>query len=235
LIAPLWQSPFMTQAYVPLPWMPYPVMTDEERLAKAANFARQLGTRRTCRFIGDAPVPRAIIEEAVRAAGTAPSGANHQPWHFAIIGSAKAKQALRVAAEAEERAFYDGKAGDEWLEALAPLGTDADKAYLEAAPWLIVIFGQRKGGMSAGDRKQNYYVSESVGIATGFLLATLHQAGIATLTHTPNPMGFLNKICGRPAHEKPMMVVVAGHPMPDASFPAHAAQRKPLDQIMSWI
>jgi iodotyrosine deiodinase len=235
LITPFWQSPLMKQLYFPQPWVPYPAMSDDERLAKIASFSARLGTRRTCRFIGDAPVPRAIIEEAIRAAGTAPSGANHQPWHFAIIGSDDAKQALRVAAEAEEKAFYEGQAGDEWLAALAPLGTDADKSYLESAPWLIVIFGQRKGGLHEHDRKQNYYVSESVGIAAGLLLAALHEAGIATLTHTPNPMGFLNKICGRPAHEKPMMIVVAGHPTPDASFPAHAAQRKPLDQIMSWI
>jgi nitroreductase len=225
----------MTDPHIPQPWIPYPAMSDDERRARAGAFADQMSTRRTCRAIGSAPVPRAIIEEAIRAAGSAPSGANHQPWHFAVIGSTATKKALRAAAEAEERRFYDGKAGQEWLEALAPLGTDADKAYLETAPWLIVVFGQRKGGMNPGDMKQNYYMNESVGIATGLLLAALHQAGLATLTHTPNPMGFLNRICGRPSHEKPVMIVVVGHPEAGATFPAHAARRKPLDQIISWI
>ena len=225
----------MSESYKPLPWKAYEAIDDEERLAKVRDYADHMSRRRTCRFIGDKPVPRAIIEEAIRAAGTAPSGANHQPWHFAVIGSAEQKQALRNGAEAEERRFYQGKAGQEWLEALAPLGTDADKSYLESAPWLIVIFGQRKGGMRPGEMKQNYYVNESVGIATGILLTALHQAGLATLTHTPNPMGFLNRICGRPSNEKPMMIVVVGHPKPDATYPAHAAERKPLDQIMSWI
>lgn len=225
----------MTDPHIPMSWIPYPAMNDDERRQEAAAFADQLSKRRTCRAIGSAPVPRAIIEEAIRAAGTAPSGANHQPWHFAVIGSAAKKKALREAAEEEERRFYEGKAGQEWLDALAPLGTDADKTYLEAAPWLIVVFGQRKGGMNPGDMKQNYYVNESVGIATGLLLAALHLAGLATLTHTPNPMGFLNRICGRPSHEKPAMIVVVGHPQADATFPAHAVRRKPLDQIISWI
>ena len=225
----------MSEPYLPLPWIAYSPMSDDERLANAAAFADHLSTRRTCRFFSDQPVPRAIIEAAIRAAGTAPSGANHQPWHFAVIGSPVQKKALREAAEEEEQHFYAGKAGQEWLKALAPLGTDADKSYLETAPWLIAIFGQRKGGMNPGEMKQNYYVNESVGIATGFLLAALHQAGLATLTHTPNPMGFLNRICGRPANEKPVMIVVVGHPAGDATYPEHAAHRKPLDQIISWI
>jgi iodotyrosine deiodinase len=176
-----------------------------------------------------------VIEAALLAAGTAPSGANHQPWHFAVIASAELKRAVRVAAEEEERAFYEGKAGSEWLEALAPLGTDASKPYLEEAPYLIVIFGQRKGGILPEDAKQNYYVTESVGIATGLLLAALHSAGVATLTHTPNPMRFLNKMCGRPAHEKPVMIVVAGLPRADATIPVHATIKKPLDQMSSWL
>ena len=192
-------------------------------------------TRRTCRFFSDAPVSREVIEEAILAAGTAPSGANHQPWHFAVISTPDLKRRLREAAEAEERAFYAGKAGSEWLEALAPLGTDADKPYLEVAPWHIVVFGQRRGGIEPGDRKQNYYVTESVGIACGFLLLALHAAGLATLTHTPNPMGFLNRLCGRPAHEKPVMVIVAGKPAPDATIPEHALLKKPLDRISSWL
>ncbi len=218
-----------------IPWTPYPPLADAERLARARGFAAHLATRRTCRYFSDAPVPRGVIEAAIAAAGTAPSGANHQPWHFAIIGSAATKAAVRAAAEVEEKAFYDGKAGSEWLEALAPLGTDADKAYLETAPWLIVVFGQRKGGLYPGELKQNYYVPESVGIACGFLLAALHQAGLATLTHTPNPMGFLNKVCRRPAHEKAVMMVVVGHAAADATVPVHATIKKPLDQIASWL
>ena len=218
-----------------IPWIPYPDQSDDERIANARAFYGAIAMRRTCRQIGDAPVPRDIIEAAIRAAGTAPSGANHQPWHFAVIGSADLKREIRAAAEEEEREFYTGKAGSEWLDALAPLGTDADKPYLTDAPWLIVIFGQRKGGLNAGDMKQNYYVTESVGIATGFLLAALHQAGIATLTHTPNPMRFLNRMCGRPAHEKPVMIIVAGHPTADATIPVHATIKKPLDEIASWL
>ena len=215
-------------------WLPYPAMSDAERTAKALAFYESIRTRRTCRQIGSAPVPRDIIEAAILAAGTAPSGANHQPWHFAVIASMDKKLEIRVAAEEEERAFYEGKAGSEWIDALAPLGTDADKPYLEEAPYLIVIFGQRKGGINPGDAKQNYYVTESVGIATGFLLAALHAAGLATLTHTPNPMRFLNRICARRADEKPVMIIVAGHPTTEATIPVHAMIKKPLEQIASW-
>ncbi|MGI8610720.1 MAG: nitroreductase family protein [Sphingomicrobium sp.] len=176
-----------------------------------------------------------MIEHAILAAGTAPSGANHQPWHFTVVSSGDAKRAIRDAAEREEKAFYAGKAGAEWLEALAPLGTDADKPYLETAPWSIVVFGQRRGGIEPGEDRQNYYVTESVGIACGFLLLALHEAGLATLTHTPNPMRFLNRLCGRPPNEKPVMVIVTGRPAPDATVPAHALRKKPLDQIASWI
>ncbi len=217
------------------PWLPYPELGDAERVAAARAFYEVIRTRRTCRFIGDAPVPREAIEAAILAAGTAPSGANHQPWHFAVVTSPDLKRRLRAEAEIEEREFYAEKAGQEWLEALAPLGTDDDKAYLEDAPALIVIFGQRKGGLHPGDNKQNYYVTESVGIATGFLLAALHMAGLATLTHTPNPMRFLNDLCGRPAHEKPVMIVVVGHPTPDATIPVHATIKKPLEEIASWL
>ena len=216
------------------PWLPYPAMSDAERIASALAFYESIRSRRTCRQIGSAPVPRDIIEAAILAAGTAPSGANHQPWHFAAIASADKKREIRAAAEEEERAFYEGKAGSEWIDALAPLGTDADKPYLEEAPYLIVIFGQRKGGINPGDAKQNYYVTESVGIATGFLLAALHAAGLATLTHTPNPMRFLNRICARPADEKPVMIIVVGHPTAEATIPVHAMIKKPLDQIASW-
>jgi iodotyrosine deiodinase len=218
-----------------LPYTSLPHYSDADRIKRSTLFCQRLKTRRTCRHFSDAPVPRAVIENALLAAGTAPSGANHQPWHFAVIGSPEKKRALRIAAEEEERAFYAGKASEEWIDALAPLGTDANKPYLETAPWLIVIFGQRRGGINAGDDKQNYYVNESVGIATGFLIAALHDAGLATLTHTPNPMKFLNQLCERPANEKPMMVLVAGLPADNATVPVHATIKKPLDQISSWL
>lgn len=218
-----------------VPWRRYPAMDDAQRIAAARNFYDAIATRRSCRAFADRPVPRAVIEWAIRAAGTAPSGANHQPWHFAVVESATGKAAIRAGAEAEEREFYAGKAGEEWLRALAPLGTDADKSYLEIAPWLIVIFGQRRGGLNPGDDFQNYYVTESVGIATGLLLTALHAAGLATLTHTPNPMKFLNTVCARPDHEKPVMIVAVGHPAPDARIPEHALHRKPLEAIASWI
>ena len=218
-----------------IPWAGLPPLADADRLARVEALRDQLRTRRTCRAFSAAPVPRAIIESAIESAGTAPSGANHQPWHFAVISTPALKAQIRAAAEEEERAFYAGKASAEWLEALGPLGTDADKAYLEIAPWLIVVFAQRRGGIDPGDDRQNYYVNESVGIATGLLLAALHAAQIATLTHTPNPMRFLNRVCARPATEKPVMIVIAGHAAPDATVPLHALRKKPLAQISSWL
>ncbi len=221
-----------------VPSVPYdalPDMTDDQRVARARTFHEEIATRRSCRMFSDAPVPRAVIEEALLAAGTGPSGANHQPWHFAVVSSPELKHRIRVEAEKEEAAFYAGKAGQEWLEALAPLGTDEDKSYLETAPWLIIVFGQRRGGIEPGESKTNYYVTESVGIACGFLLAALHKAGLATLTHTPSPMGFLRDICGRPPGEKPLMVIVAGLPAHGVRVPAHALRKKPLKQISSWL
>ena len=212
-----------------------PELPDTIALARARAFRDRLKLRRTCRSFSDEPVPRAIIESAIEAAGSAPSGANHQPWHFAAVSSAEAKRAIRESAEAEESAFYAGKAGEEWLEALAPLGTDHDKPFLEIAPWLIVVFAQRKGGIEEDGRRQNYYVTESVSIACGLLIAALTEAGLATLTHTPSPMGFLRRICGRPEWEKPVMIIVAGHPAPDATVPSHALRKKPLDTIASWL
>lgn len=223
-------KPHATTSYTALP-----PMTDAARIAAAEAFRDHVAARRTCRMFSDAPVPRAVIEAAIAAAGTAPSGANHQPWHFAAISSPDIKHRVRLAAEAEEREFYASRAGQEWLEALAPLGTDEDKSFLDVAPWLIVVFGQRRGGIEPGDTRQNYYVTESVGIACGLLLTALHGAGLATLTHTPSPMGFLRQICARPADEKPMMLVVAGHPAPDATVPLYAMRKKPLEQISSWL
>ena len=199
-----------------------------------------LKQRRTCRYFSDAPVPREVIEAAIEAAGTAPNGANHQPWHFAVVHSAEKKRAIREAAEAEERRFYGDeeqapKASEEWLDALSDLGTDADKPFLETAPYLIVVFAQRKGGIEEDGQTQNYYVNESVGIACGMLITALHEAGLATLTHTPSPMGFLREACERPEWEKPLMILVVGRPTKDATVPAHALKKKPLSQISSWL
>lgn len=212
-----------------------PRLHEGEALSRAQAMRDRLKQRRTCRYFSDEPVPRAIIEAAIEAAGTAPSGANHQPWHFVAVSSLETKRAIRAAAEDEERKFYQTKASAEWLEALAPLGTDPDKPFLETAPWLIVVFAQRKGGLFDDETTLNYYVNESVGIACGMLIATLHEAGLATLTHTPSPMGFLREICGRPDVEKPVMVLVVGHPAAGATVPEHALKKKPLDQIASWL
>ncbi len=215
-------------------------LPDDESIARARAMRDSLKQRRSCRYFSDAPVPREVIEAAIEAAGSAPNGANHQPWHFAVVHSPEKKRAIREAAEAEERHFYgeDGtspKASDEWLDALADLGTDSDKPFLETAPWLIVAFAQRKGGIEEDGKTQNYYVNESVGIACGMLISTLHEAGLATLTHTPSPMGFLRDICERPEWEKPLMIVVVGHPGADATVPARALNKKPLSQITSWL
>ena len=208
---------------------------ESEMRARAAAFYEDIRRRHSLRDFSDRPVPREIIETCIRAAGTAPSGANHQPWHFAVIGDPATKALVREKAEAEERAFYGGKAGEEWLQALAPLGTDADKPFLETAPWLIAIFAQRRGGPETGQDLKNYYVSESVGIATGFLICALHHAGLATLTHTPKPMGFLNEICGRPDSERPFVLLVTGYPAADATIPRSATIKKPLEEIASFL
>lgn len=217
---------------IPLPdRMDYP---HPEMIERAEAFYEEMRKRHTVREFSDRPVPREVIEYAVKAAGTAPSGANHQPWYFSIIGSAELKKELRERAEAEERTFYSGKAGEEWLDALTPLGTDDQKPYLETAPWIIAIFGQRKGGIRKGIERQNYYVPESVGIAMGFLISALHHSGVATLTHTPKPMTFLNDLCGRPASEKPYLLLVCGYPADGATVPVHAKVKKPLEEIADY-
>ncbi|MEU4366620.1 nitroreductase family protein [Micromonospora chersina] len=198
----------------------------EEALARVRAFAAHLSLRRTIRRFADRPIPDGVIEEAVRAAGTAPSGANVQPWRFVVVTDPAVRRALREAAEAEEREFYQRRVSDEWREALAPLGTDWRKPFLETAPGLIVVFEVHKGPESP----KPYYVKESVGIAVGFLLAALHEAGLATLTHTPSPMRFLNEILGRPREERGYVVVPVGYPAPDAEVPA--IDRKPLDEIL---
>ncbi|MEL6474310.1 MAG: nitroreductase family protein [Pseudomonadota bacterium] len=213
----------------------FPRYGDAEGLRRALAFFDDIRRRRSVRAFSSKPVRRETIEACLMAAGAAPSGANHQPWYFACIHSADAKRHVRAAAEAEERGFYGGKASQEWLDALAPIGTDASKPYLETAPWLIAVFAQRRGGEEAGQDKKNYYINESVGLATGFFLAALHQAGLATLVHTPKPMGFLNEICERPATEKPFVLVVAGHPADDAMVPKHALKKKALGEIAGFL
>ena len=221
------------ETHVPLPDFPtYPMA---EMQARAAAFHAAMLSRRSVRAFSDRPVPRAIIEACVLTAGSAPSGANHQPWYFACVGSPEKKREIREAAEAEEREFYSGKAGADWLDALAPIGTDADKPYMEIAPWLICIFAQRRGGVREGEDRKNYYIHESVGIATGMLISACHMAGLATLVHTPNPMKFLNGICGRPDTEKPFLILVAGHPADDAMVPRHALIKQPLDEIAGFF
>jgi len=199
---------------------------------RAADFAADLARRRTVRQFSDRPVPREIIEDCLRAAGTAPSGANMQPWHFVVVSDPAVKRQIRETAEAEERKFY-ATAPPEWLDALAVLGTDEHKPYLETAPYLIVIFAQRYGIGPDGRRLRHYYVQESVGIATGLLIAAVHHAGLASLTHTPSPMGFLNEILGRPASERPELILVVGYPAADAEVPV--IQKKRLSEIATFV
>jgi nitroreductase len=204
-------------------------LSEDQALTRVRNFAEWLSLRRTIRDFSDRPVPYQMIEQAVRAAATAPSGANLQPWRFVVVTDQSAKHRIREAAEAEEREFYQRRASEEWLDALAPLGTDWHKPFLETAPLLIVIFEIHKGPSTP----RPYYVKESVGIAVGFLLAALHQAGLATLTHTPSPMRFLNPILGRPPEERPYLVIPVGYPAADAMVPD--ITRKPLDQVLVRI
>jgi iodotyrosine deiodinase len=225
----------VTKDFRPIPLPDYEEIPPDEMLARAEAFRAMISKRHTVRDFSRRPVPRALIETCLRAAGTAPNGANHQPWHFAVIGNAGIKQRIRVAAEEEERAFYAGKAGEEWLAALKPLGTDPNKPFLEDAPWLIAIFGARSSASADGVMRKNYYVPESVSIATGFLITALHQAGLVALTHTPSPMGFLNQICQRPPNEKPYILLVTGYPAPDATIPRHAIEKKPLQEIASFF
>jgi nitroreductase len=210
-----------------------PDYDDEERLHRASDFATDLATRRTVRDFSPRAVPRAVIAACLRAAGTAPSGANQQPWRFVAVSDATIKHRIRVAAEAEEREFYAHRAPSEWLQALAPLGTNADKPFLERAPWLIGVFYERFGFDRAGRKQKRYYPHESVGIACGLLIAALHRSGLACLTHTPSPMGFLNDILGRPKNEMPYLLLVVGHPEPDCRVPA--ITRLPLEAYASFL
>ncbi len=217
-------------AFIPLKsYREYP---PAEMIERSRAFAAELGRRRTVRQFSDRPVPREVIEACLTAAGTAPSGAHQQPWHFVVITEPGLKRAIRQAAEAAEAEFYATAPAD-WLAALEPLGTDEHKPYLDTAPVLIAVFARRYGVRPDGSRQTHYYVMESVGIATGFLIAALHHAGLATLTHTPSPMGFLSRILRRPPNEKALMLVVAGYPAPDARVPD--IQRKPLAEIATFL
>jgi len=199
---------------------------------RAASFLQDINRRRTVRDFSADPVPRDVVETCLRAAGCAPSGANQQPWRFVAISDAAIKHTIRVAAEAEEREFYERRATEEWLDALAPLGTDASKPFLETAPWLIAVFYEAYGIRADGGKEKRYYPTDSVGIATGVLITALHHAGLATLTHTPSPMAFLNKILERPDNERPFVLLVVGYPATDASVPA--ITRKSLAEIATF-
>ncbi|MGI9247838.1 MAG: nitroreductase family protein [Woeseiaceae bacterium] len=208
----------------------YPVGEMRQRLN---DFYTDINRRRTVREFSDRPVPRDIIETALKAASTAPSGANLQPWHFAVVSGSETKRKIRLAAEAEEREFYTHRASEEWLAALEPLGTDEHKPFLETAPYLVAVFLQKFGQLPDGRKVKHYYPAESTGLATGMLITALHVAGLATLTHTPSPMKFLNEILDRPTSERPFLLLVVGYPADDARVPD--ISRKPLEEFASLI
>ena len=216
-----------------VPLAPIESVGPDEMLARATQFNELMQRRRSVRMFSDRPVAREVIEQCVAAAASAPSGANLQPWHFVAVSDPRKKARIRAAAEEEERNFYSHRAPREWLDALAPLGTDSDKPFLETAPWLIAIFAQKWSRLPDGRKLKHYYPNESVGIATGLLLAALHRCGLAALTHTPSPMGFLNEILARPADaERPYLLLVVGYPAEDCVVPD--IHRKPLAEVLSW-
>lgn len=200
---------------------------------RARAFCKDMKRRRTVRDFSDRPVPREIIEDCIKAAGTAPNGANKQPWHFVAVSDPDVKKEVREAAEKEEREFYERRATEEWLQALEPLGTGPEKPFLEEAPWLIAIFAERYGRQEGGEKETHYYVKESVGIATGILITAIHKAGLVSLTHTPSPMGFLNDILDRPDNERPFLLLVVGYPAEDVKVPD--ITKKSLNEIASFI
>jgi len=216
---------------IPLPeFVEYP---PEEMRERINNFYNSVSRRRTVREFSDRPVPRDIIETALMAANTAPSGANLQPWHFVVVSGAETKKKIREAAEVEEREFYEHRASEEWLAALEPLGTDSNKPFLETAPYLIAVFLQKFAVLPDGRKVKHYYPTESTGLATGILITALHQAGLACLTHTPSPMKFLNEILGRPKTERPFLLLVTGYPADDAEVPD--ISRKSLSEFASFV
>ncbi len=220
----------MMEKRVPLPYTELPLA---EMRCRAETFNAELQRRRSVREFSDRPVSRAVIENCLRAAGSAPSGANQQPWSFVAVSNPQVKRQIRTLAEQEERAFYAQRAPEEWLDALTPLGTGPEKPFLETAPYLIAIFAQRYGLTPEGEKCKHYYVQELVGIATGLLIAALHHAGLATLTHTPSPMDFLATVLARPENERPFLLLVTGYPAEGATVPD--IRRKPLEQIAEFI
>lgn len=221
----------MSSNFIPLPdFREYP---PEEMKKRAADFYNEIKRRRTVRKFSDRQVPIEVVKNAIKAAGTAPNGANLQPWHFVVVSDPDVKKKIRIEAEKAEKEFYHEKAPDEWLNALEHLGTDEHKPYLETAPYLIVIFSKKYGLTKSGEKIQHYYVKESVGIATGMLITALHHSGLATLTHTPNPMKFLNKILNRPTNERAYLILVTGYPAKDAKVPD--ITKKPLDEIATIV
>jgi len=220
-------------SYPTIPLSEYREYPVEEMRQRVKDFYVDINRRRTVREFSDRPVPRDIIETALKAASTAPSGANLQPWHFAVVSGPETKKKIRVAAEAEEQEFYTHRASEEWLAALAPLGTNDQKPFLEKAPYLIAVFLKKFGELPDGRKVKHYYPAESTGLATGMLITALHRAGLATLTHTPSPMKFLNDILGRPKSERPFLLLVVGYPADDARVPD--IRRKSLEEIASFI
>ena len=221
----------MDRKFIPLPdFKEYPV---EQMQQRANDFYEEIRRRRTVRDFSDRKIDLAVIDRCLQAAGTAPNGANLQPWHFVVVTDSDVKSKIRMAAEEEEREFYSKRAPQAWLDALAPLGTDEHKPFLETAPCLIGVFSKPYDEGAGGQRVKNYYATESVGIATGFLIAALHHAGLATLTHTPSPMKFLNEILQRPDYERPFLLLVVGYPDTDALVPS--ITKKPLSQIVSYL
>ena len=216
------------------PTVPYETAgwSDAEMAARADAFYHEMAARRSVRDFSDRPVPRHLVERAIATASTAPSGAHMQPWTFVAVSDPNLKRQIREAAEAEERASYGGRMSDEWLDALAPLGTDWQKPFLETVPWLVVLFAQRTGVDASGAKRKHYYVQESCGIAAGLFVAALHHMGLATLTHTPSPMRFLSEILGRPANEVPYVLFPVGHPAPGATVPD--LRRKGLGEVAVW-
>ena len=220
-------------SYEPLALPDRVQLSDEDAINQSKALFDYMCKRHSVREYDTTPVPQEVIENIIATAGRAPSGANQQPWHFAAICDPDMKARIRAAAEEEERAFYSGGASDEWIAALEPIGTGVSKPHLTDAPWLIVVFAERYGINADGSRRKNYYVPESVGIAVGFLIAAIHNAGLVCLEHTPNPMKFLNELCDRPSNEKPIMILPVGHPKRDATIPKSAKKKKELNQIMT--
>lgn len=220
----------MAEAPSSVPYLP-PRISPDEGLRRGVMMHDELDQRRSVRQFAPDPVPLELIEQAVAIANTAPSGAHQQPWTFVAIGDTAMKQRIREAAEAEEEVNYDGgRLPPAWREAIAPLGTDASKPFLQIAPWLVVVFAQKSTPLPDGSLRKNYYVSESVGIACGLFITALHRMGLVTLTHTPNPMGFLTEICGRPSTERPYVLMPVGYPADGCRVPD--LQRKPLSEAL---